>query len=68
MSSASIERHPPWQRITGDEATAVDRQWLRMLVEVFEPVSHEHLMRLGLPADAATALLGLLALVHRAGN
>jgi hypothetical protein len=57
-----LAEHAPFNRIISDQATAIDRQWLRMMNEAFAGVSFENLMRAGFDAEAATALLGVVAL------
>lgn len=60
-----LNDHAPWVRLISDQATATDRQWLRMLSEAFEYVSHDALVRSGMKSDFATEVLGMVALDAR---
>ena len=60
-----LDEHAPFKRIISDEATATDRQWLRMLETVFDGVSFENLVRAGIDARAASSVLGVVALNTR---
>jgi hypothetical protein len=60
-----LDNHPPFDRIIRDQATAGDRQWLRMLNDVFDGVSFEDLVGAGMNARAVTGVLGIVALHHR---
>lgn len=57
--------HQPYRRVLGDETTASDRQWLRMLADAFTPVAHEDLVKAGLDPAFVTQFLGLVALNSR---
>jgi hypothetical protein len=57
--------HPPAHRVIIDEATAIDRQWLKLLDEVFKNVSYDDIVNAGVDKEAAVALLGLVALNDR---
>lgn len=61
----SINDHAPARRILSGESTASDRQWLRMLDEVLEPVSLEQLIHCSVDAEAARDIIGLIALRER---
>jgi len=60
-----LDNHPPFKRVISDEATATDRQWLRMLDDVFESITFERLVAAGLDAQAVSALFGVVALRYR---
>lgn len=57
-----LTEHAPWIRVTTDQSTATDRQWLRLLNEAFSSIDYEDLIRAGLNRTLATEFLGLLAL------
>ena len=59
------ENHPPFQRLISDSANAVDRQWLRMLAEVFKETSYEQLIEAGMTRDYVRDFLGTIALNRR---
>lgn len=60
-----LDNHAPYKRIISDEATAADRQWLKMLKEQFKDVRHEDLVVAGMDMKAATEVLGLIAIDDR---
>lgn len=57
-----LTEHAPWVRVTTDQATATDRQWLRLLNDAFASVAYEDIVRAGLNTTLATEFLGLVAL------
>ena len=59
------ELHPPFQRIISDEANAIDRQWLRMLSDVFHETTYEQLVEAGMTRDGIRDFLGTIALNRR---
>ena len=60
-----LANHPPYLRVISDEASAQDRQWLRLLSEAFDEIDHESLCRAGMDARFATEVLGIVALNTR---
>lgn len=56
---------PPFQRVTQDETTAVDRQWLRLLWSVFEKTDYQKLIDAGLSEEIVREFLGVTALAKR---
>ena len=60
-----LDNHAPFKRIISDEATAIDRQWLRMMNDVFSKISHETLVTAGYTPIEATRILGVVALKKR---
>lgn len=60
-----FDDHPPFQRITSGEETAVDRQWVRFLADAFSNVGHGDLVLAGFDSRFATEILGVVALHHR---
>lgn len=57
-----LRDHAPFQRVTAGQSSAIDRQWMRMMNDVFENIGHEHLCNAGMHPREATELLGLVAL------
>lgn len=59
------EEHKPYTRAIRDEILPVDRQWLRMLADMFGGLTVDGLTKAGLSTEQARSVLGLVALVHR---
>lgn len=60
-----LNDHAPFNRIISEQATATDRQWLRMLHDAFRDIDHEDLRQAGMASEFATEVLGLVALKAR---
>ncbi len=57
-----LDSHQPYNRINNGEATATDRQWLRLLHEVFADLDYFVFVKAGMNPQVATNLLGLVAM------
>lgn len=65
MTLSPFEIHAPYQRIMTNALVPVDRQWLRLLADLLEPVSLDQLVNAGMTQSRARALLSLSAMVSR---
>lgn len=59
------KHHPPYMRVITGEPSAVDRQWLRFLSEVFQNTRIEPLQQSGMSLEVAREILGVIALDAR---
>ncbi|WP_295442597.1 hypothetical protein [uncultured Thiodictyon sp.] len=61
----SISNHAPYQRVIYDDATAIDRQWLRMMEDALSNVSLDQMLNAGIENTSAREILGLIAINMR---